>query len=189
MGQEKIGWAGRYFEDFQIGDVYRHPLGRTITATDNAWFTLLTMNTNQMHFNDHYANKSSFGRQLVNSALTLAIVVGQSVTDISQNAIANLGWDEIILPHPVFVGDTLYAESVVLELRGSKSRPYAGIVKCHTRGLNQEGDLCISWNRSILVYRQDAPFDKGHFPIAKAEPLENMVSGLELNGNSSDTPT
>lgn len=186
MGRQKSGWTGRYFEDFEVGDVYRHPLGRTLTAADNTWFTLLTMNTNQMHFNDHYASRSSFGRQLVNSGLTVAIVLGQSVTDISQNAIANLGWEEINLSHPVFVGDTLYAESVVLELRGSKSRPYAGIVKCHTRGLNQDGDVCISWNRSVLVYRRDATFDKGYFPIAKAEALESMVGDVpRLDGESS----
>src|SRR5258708_4551752 len=118
----------RYYEDFAIGDVFRHALGRTISETDNTWFTLLTMNTNQVHFNLHYAQQSTFGRLLVNSGLTLAIVLGLSVADTSQNAIANLGWTDIVLPHPVFVGDTLYAESRVLELRESASRPYAGIV-------------------------------------------------------------
>lgn len=175
MGQIKAGWSGRYFEDFEVGDIYKHPLGRSITATDNTWFTLLTMNTNQMHFNDHYAKKSSFGRILVNSGLTVAMVLGQSVSDISQNAVANLGWDHIELTHPVFVGDTLYAESIVLELRESKSRPYTGIVKCHTRGLNQDGDVCVSWERSVMIYKQDAPFDKGYFPVAKAQPLDQMA--------------
>ncbi len=175
MGKVKAGWTGRYFEDFEVGDVYRYALGRTITAADNTWFTLLTLNTNQMHFNDHFASKSSFGQQLVNSGLTVAMVLGQSVSDISQNAVANLGWDNIKLTHPVFVGDTLYAESIVLELRPSKSRLYAGIVKCHTRGLNQNGDVCVSWNRSVLVYRRDAKFDKGHFPVSKDGPLEEMT--------------
>jgi itaconyl-CoA hydratase len=115
---------GRYFEDFAVGDVFRHPLGRTITSTDNAWFTLLTMNTNQMHFNDHYAEQSTFGRQLVNSGLTIAMVIGLSVLDVSQNAIANLSLDDVQLLHPVFVGDTLYAESIVLEVRESTSRSY-----------------------------------------------------------------
>lgn len=161
------GRIGRYFEDFEIGDVYRHPLGRTITSADNAWFTLLTMNTNQMHFNDHYAEQSTFGRQLVNSGLTVAMVLGMSVLDVSQNAIANLGWTDIKLTHPVFVGDTLYAESLVLETRASSSRPYAGIVTVKTRGLNQEGDECLSYRRSVMVYRRDAPQDKGHFPEAK----------------------
>jgi acyl dehydratase len=161
---------GRYFEDFVVGDVYQHPLGRTITDADNAWFTLLTMNTNQMHFNDHYAEQSTFGRQLVNSGLTVAMVLGISVMDISQNAIANLSWSDIALTHPVFVGDTLYAESICLETRESTSRPYAGIVTVATRGLNQDGDVFLSWKRSVMVYRRGAEQDKGHFPHA-AEPM------------------
>jgi len=161
------GWTGRYLEDFEIGEVYQHPMGRTITEADNIWFTLLTQNTNQLHFNNHYAARSTFGKALVNSAFTLAMVVGQSVTDTSQNAIANLGWDDIRLPHPVYVGDTLYSESKVLDKRDSKSRPYAGIVKVHTRGLNQHGDVCITYDRSFLVYKRDAEQDKGHFPSAK----------------------
>ena len=171
----KPGWTGRYLEDFEVGDIYRHPLGRTITATDNAWFTLLTMNTNQMHFNDHYAEKSTFGKQLVNSALTLSIVVGMSVTDISQNAIANLGWDDIKLTHPVFIGDTLYAESLVLDKRESQSRPNAGIVTVRTRGLNQDGEVCVSYQRTVLVYRRDAPQDKGYFPEA-VTPIDAETS-------------
>src|SRR4029078_12833087 len=98
----KQGWTGRFFEDFEVGDLYQHPLGRTITQTDNTWFTLLTMNTNQSHFNLEYAESSEFGQPLVVSTLTLAISVGQSVTDLTQNAFANLGWDEISLPHPVY---------------------------------------------------------------------------------------
>lgn len=165
------GSQGRYYEDFGIGDVYQHPLGRTISEADNTWFTLLTMNTNQNHFNRPYAEQSPTGQIIVNSALTVAIVVGQSVTDISQNAVVNLGWDDIRLSHPVFVGDTLYAESVVLSKRESQSRPYAGIIRCATRGLNQHGDECISWKRAVLVYKRDAPHDKGHFPEAKTGPL------------------
>ena len=160
------GWSGRYFEDFTVGDVYRHPLGRTLTAADNTWFTLLTMNTNQMHFNAHYADQSTFGQQLVNSGLTVAIVLGLSVTDISQNAIANLGWEDIRLPHPLFVGDTLYAESLVLKTRPSASRPYAGIVTCKTRGLNQHGDVCVAYRRSVLVYPRDGADGRHVFPIA-----------------------
>ncbi len=160
----KAGWNGRYLEDFEVGDVYQHPQGRTITEADNIWFTLLTQNTNQIHFNNQYAERSTFEKPLVNSALTLAMVVGQSVTDTSQNAIANLGWNNIRLPHPVFVGDTLYSESKVLETRESKSRPYAGIVKVQTRGLNQNGDVCLTYERSFMVYKRDAPQDKGHFP-------------------------
>ena len=105
---------GGYFEDFEVGDVYRHPLGRTVSETDNTWFTLLTHNTNQMHFNAEYAARSAYGRILVNSGFTIALVLGLSVSDMSQHAIANLGWDDVRLPHPVFVGDTINAESRVV---------------------------------------------------------------------------
>jgi len=164
------GRIGRYLEDFTVGDVYKHPFGRTITETDNIWFTLLTNNSNQMHFNAHYAAQSTFGKYLVNSGLTVAMVLGLSVLDVSQNGMANLSWDEIRLTHPVFVGDTLYAESIVTDVRESNSRPYAGIVSVKTRGLNQDGDVVVSWKRSVMVYKRDAPQDKDHFPIA-AEPL------------------
>lgn len=157
---------GRYYEDFEMGDVYQHPLGRTITAADNTWFTLLTMNTNQMHFNDHFAERSTFGRQLVNSGLTLAIVLGQSVLDVSQNAVANLSWDKVELLHPLFVGDTLYSESKVTSKRESASRPYAGIVTVRTRGMNQDGDVVIRYKRSVMVYKREATYDKDYFPVA-----------------------
>ena len=163
--------VGRYFEDFTVGALYQHPLGRTISETDNTWFTLLTMNTNQNHFNAHMAANAPYGRIIVNSGLTVALVLGLSVSDMSQNALMNLGWDEIRLTHPVFVGDTLYAESVVTDLRESKSRPYAGIVSCKTRGLNQDGDEVISWRRTVMVYKRDAPHDKNLFPVAKTGPL------------------
>ncbi len=168
----KPSWHGRYFEDFGVGDVYQHPLGRTLSEADNTWFTLLTMNTNQLHFNTEYAQRSPAGRLVVSSGLTVAIILGQSVTDISQTAVFNLSWEGITLSHPVYVGDTLYAESVILDKRESKSRPYAGIVTCATRGLNQDGDECVSWKRSVMVYRRDAPHDKGYFPQAKAGPLD-----------------
>ncbi|GII78612.1 transcription regulatory protein [Sphaerisporangium rufum] len=162
---------GRYYEDFVVGDVYRHPLGRTISEADNTWFTLLTMNTNQNHFNAHYAAKAPVGKVIVNSGLSVAIVLGLSVSDVSQNAMMNLGWEDIRLTHPVFIGDTLYAESVVLATRESASRPYAGIVTCRTRGLNQDGDEVMSWRRSVMVYKRDAPQDKDHFPEARSGPL------------------
>lgn len=117
----KQGWRGRFFEDFELGDVYEHPLGRTITSTDNVWFTLLTQNTAPIHFDRHYASQTEFAKPLVNSCLTLALVTGQSVTDISQNVMANLGWDEVRLPHPLFEGDTVYSRSEVLE-SGNPSR-------------------------------------------------------------------
>lgn len=155
---------GRFYEDFAIGDVYRHPLGRTITEADNIWFTLLTMNTNPMHFDNRYAEQSEFGRALVASTLTVAIVAGQSVIDTSQLAFANLGWDDIKLSHPVFVGDTLYSESQVLELRDSESRPHGGIVTIRTRGLNQDGTQVISWKRTFFVYKRGAEGARPPFP-------------------------
>ncbi|MCT9929318.1 MaoC family dehydratase [Planotetraspora sp. A-T 1434] len=163
---------GRHYEDFVVGDVYQHPLGRTISEADNTWFTLLTMNTNQNHFNAHFAERSPVGRIIVNSGLSVAIVLGLSVIDVSQTAMMNLGWDEIRLTHPVFVGDTLYAESMVLGKRESRSRPYAGIVECRTRGLNQDGAEVMSWRRAVMVYKRDAPHDKGYFPEAATGPME-----------------
>lgn len=160
----KQGWTGRFFEDFEIGDVYRHPLGRTISEADNTWFTLLTMNTSQMHFNAEYAAKSEFGKPLVVSTLTLAVAVGQSVTDLTQNAFANLGWDDIKLPHPVFAGDTLYSESLVLEKRESGKRPHAGIVTVRTRTLNQDGTEVCSFKRTFYVYKKGAKQLDGIFP-------------------------
>ena len=123
----KEGWRGRFFEDFEVGDVYRHPLGRTVTTTDNIWFTLLTQNTAPIHFDHHYASQTEFRKPLVDSTFTVALVTGQSVTDISQNVMANLGWDEVRLPAPVFEGDTIYSQSEVLEKRPSGSRPNVGI--------------------------------------------------------------
>lgn len=142
---------GRYFEDFAVGDVYEHRPGRTITDTDNTWFTLLTMNTHPLHFDVEYAKASEFGRPLVCSPLTVALMVGMSVTDVSQKAIANLGWKDIKLVHPLFAGDTLYAESEVLDSRESKSRPTAGIVTVRTTGRNQDGTVVCVFDRSILV--------------------------------------
>jgi itaconyl-CoA hydratase len=150
----KHGWQGRFFEDFEVGDIYEHPLGRTITSADNIWFTLLTQNTAPVHFDHHYASQTEFGKPLVNSTLTLALVTGQSVTDISQNVLANLGWDEVRLPHPVFEGDTLYSRSEVLEKRESKSRHAVGIVTVRTIGFNQEGTEVISFRRTVMVYRR-----------------------------------
>jgi acyl dehydratase len=157
----KPGWTGRVFEDFEVGDVYPHPLGRTILAADNAWFTLLTQNTNPIHFDQAYASKTEFGRILVNSCLTLSLVTGQSVTDISQNVMANLGWDEVRLPNPVFEGDTIYSRSEVLEKRESKSRPNVGIVTVKSTGYNQDGKIVIEFKRTMMVYR------RGHVPEVK----------------------
>ena len=142
---------GRYLEDFKVGDVYEHRPGRTISETDNTWFTLLTMNQHPLHFDREYAAKSEFGQVLVNSCLTLSIVTGMSVSDISQKTIANLGWDNVRLSGPVFIGDTLYAESEVTEIRASASRPHQGIVRVKTTGFKQERVQVISFDRAMLI--------------------------------------
>jgi acyl dehydratase len=146
--------AGRYFEDFTIGDIYEHRPGRTIGEADNTWFTLLTMNQHPLHFDAAYAAKSEFGRPVVNSCLTLSIVAGMSVADISQKAIANLGWDAIKLTAPVFVGETIYAESEVLAKRESQSRPTQGVVTVRTTGRKADGTVFISYERTVLVPKQ-----------------------------------
>jgi len=145
---------GRYFEDFKVGDVYEHRPGRTISEADNTWFTLLTMNTHPIHFDAEYAKHSEFGKPLVVSTLTLSILVGMSVSDTSQKAIANLGWTDIKLPKPVFAGDTLYAESTVLDKRESKSRPDQGIVSIRTAGRNQRGEVVCEFERTMLVMKR-----------------------------------
>lgn len=157
--------VGRFFEDFEAGDVYRHPLGRTVTEADNSWFTLLTLNTNQVHFNQHHSAQTPFGRNLVNSCLTLALVTGMSVIDTSFHAMANLGWDEVRLPNPVFEGDTIYAESRVLGKRESASRPGVGIVHIETRGLNQDGKVVIQYQRRFMVHKRG--HDPDTFPAAE----------------------
>jgi len=142
---------GRYFEDFQVGDIYEHRPGRTISEADNTWFTLITMNKHPVHFDANYAAKSEFGKPLVNSALTLSIVAGMSVSDTSQKAIANLGWNDIRLTAPVFIGDTLYAESEVLDKRESKSRPTQGIVTIRTTGKKADGTVFMTYERTMLI--------------------------------------
>jgi itaconyl-CoA hydratase len=154
---------GRYFEEFEVGHVYEHRPRRTVTQNDNIWFTLLTMNTHPLHFDEEYAKHSEFGRCVVASPLTVAILVGMSVSDVSQKAIANLGWKEIRLPHPVFAGDTLSSETEVLGKRESKSRPTAGIVDVRTRGLNQDGKLVCEFDRTMLIPK------RGHAVEDKAE--------------------
>ncbi len=148
--------TGRYFEDFSVGELHRHALGRTITQTDNIWFTLLTLNTNPVHFDAEYAARTSFGRPLVNSCLTLSLVTGISVADISQNAMANLGWTDVRLPNPVFEGDTVHAESEIIAVRASGSRPDVGVVTVRTRGFNQRGVTVIEFTRAMLIYRRGA---------------------------------
>ena len=149
--------SGRCYEDFVVGAILRHPLGRTVTATDNTWFSLLTNNSNPIHFDRHYAAQTEFGQPLMNSTFTLALVVGLSVSDISRNAV-NLGWQEVTLPNPVFEGDTIYAQSEVLSKRESKSRPHMGIVEVKSTGYKQDGTVVIEFRRSVMVYK------RGHAP-------------------------
>ncbi|HLH37547.1 MAG TPA: MaoC family dehydratase [Bryobacteraceae bacterium] len=154
----------RHFEDFSPGLVIPHALGRTISAADNAWFTLVTVNTNPIHFDAHYSAQTEFGRPLVNSCFTLALVTGLSVGDISQNAV-NLGWDEVRMPAPVFEGDTIYAQTEILHCRESKSRPNMGLVEFKTTGFKQDGTVVMEFRRTILVYK------RGHSP---ARPIPKM---------------
>ena len=162
----KDGWKGRFYEDFNIGDIYKHPLGRTVTNVDNIWFTLLTQNTAPIHFDAHYASKTEFKKPLVDSTFTVALVTGQSVTDISQNVFANLGWEEIRLPNPVYEGDTIYSESKVLEKRESKSRENVGIILVETSGYNQEGIVVINFKRRVMVYK------KGMSPLSSRPEMK-----------------
>lgn len=165
MASRQIGPAryratlGRHLEDFEVGDVYEHRPGRTITEADNIQFSLLTMNTHPLHCDAAYAAKSEFGRLLVNSGLSLAIVLGMSVADVSGKAIANLGWSEIQLVAPVFCGDTIYAESEVLAIRESKSRPTQGIVTVATTGKKADGTVFMTFVRSVLVPRRGFAVD------------------------------
>ncbi len=148
---------GRVFEDYTVGTVFDHPVGRTVIETDNVWFTNITMNMNPLHFDAHYSSQTEFKKPLVNSCFTLALVTGLSVVDVD-HAFANLGWDEVRLPAPVFVGDTIYARSEVVDARVSRSRPSAGIVKLRTTGFTQDGTVVITFTRTVMVYR------RGHVP-------------------------
>lgn len=148
---------GRCYEDFEQGMVIKHAIGRTITSTDNTWFTLLTNNSNPIHFDHHYSAQTEFGQPLVNSTLTLAVIVGLTVADVSRFAV-NLGWQYVEIPAPVFEGDTLYAQTEVLSTRESKSRPHMGIVEIKTTGFNQDGTVVLTFQRAILVFK------KGYVP-------------------------
>src|SRR3974377_397208 len=150
--------SGLYWEAFERGDVFEHRPGRTVLDVDNVWFTLLTMNPQQVHFDSVYAAKTEWKKLLVDSTCTLALLTGMSVRTVSAKVVANLGWDRVKATHPVFAGDTLYAESKVLHKRESKSRPTQGIVTVFTRGINQDGVEVMSFERTMLIYR------RGHSP-------------------------
>ena len=168
------GWSGRLFEDFTVGDVYYHPFGKTVTEADNQWFTLLTQNVAKIHVDRSFAAHTEFGRPLVNSTLTLALVTGQSTIDLSMNVFANMGWDEVRMPAPVYEGDTIYSRSKVLALRGSSSRPNLGLVTVATEGFNQDGIVVLTYRRTFLVYR------RGHLPVAGgARPDESSLPAVD----------
>lgn len=152
--REVPGWTGRYFEDFAVGDIYTHPMGRTLTPVDSRWFTLLTQNVAKTHLDVEFALQTEYQKPLVNSTFILALVTGQSTIDLSFNVYANLGWDEVRMPAPVFEDDTIYSRSIVLELRESKSKPIVGIVTVATEGFNQDGTIVITYRRSFMVYRR-----------------------------------
>ena len=159
----------RRYEDFEVGESYRSAVGRTVTETDNLLFTMLSLNTNELHFNEEAAKETEWGRILVNSTFTLALVLGLSVADTSQAGAVNLGWTEIRLPHPVFVGDTIWAETEITAKRESASRPQVGIVSFRTRGVNQRGEVVIEFTRTIMLYKRDAPEAAHVFPQTQDE--------------------
>jgi len=161
-------WRGRFFEDFEVGQRFRSRFGRTITETDNVWFTALTHNTNPVHFDAEFAASTRFGQRLVNSCFTLSLVVGLSVADTSENATANLEWHTVRLPSPVFHGDTIWVESEVLAARRSTSRPTVGIIEIRTRGVNQRTEVVCEFRRSFMVYSRDAPEAESRFPSTDA---------------------
>lgn len=147
--------SGLYFEDFVVGDIFEHRPGRTITDVDNIWITLLTMNTQQVHFDAEYASHTEWKKLLVDSTFTLALLTGMSVRTVSAKVVANLGWDKVRVTHPVFAGDTLYAETQILHKRESKSRPTQGIVTVETSGRNQNSETVMTFERTMLIYKRD----------------------------------
>jgi len=167
------GWTGRLFEDFAVGDIYYHPFGKTVTEADNQMFTLMTQNVSKTHVDRNYAAGTAYKLPLVNSTFTLALVTGQSTMDLSMNVFANLGWDEVRMPAPVYEGDTIYSRSKVLELRESASRPTMGVVTVATEGFNQDGVIVVSFRRSFMIYK------KGHMPsVASARPDESSLPSV-----------
>jgi itaconyl-CoA hydratase len=173
-GRVVEGWSGRLFEDFAVGDIYYHPFGKTVTEADNQAFTLMTQNVSKTHVDANFAKGTEFGLPLVNSTFTLALVTGQSTIDLSMNVFANLGWDEVRLPNPVYQGDTIYSRSKVLSLRASGSRPNLGLVTVATEGFNQDSKIVVSYRRTFMVYR------KGHLPsVEGSRPDESSLPAAD----------
>lgn len=168
------GWSGRLFEDFTVGDIYYHPFGKTVTQADNQNFTLCTQNVSKTHVDANFGAKTEFGRPLVNSTFTLALVTGQSTIDLSMNVFANMGWDEVRMPAPVYEGDTIYSRSKVLAVRASNSRPNLGLVTVATEGYNQDGTIVITYRRTFMVYK------KGFLPgVESSRPDESSLPDVQ----------
>jgi len=175
MSRTVAGWEGRALEDFTPGDVYYHPFSKTVTQDDNMRSTLMTQNVAKLHVDARLTESTEFGRPLVNSCFTLSLVTGQSTIDLSMNVFANLGWDEVRMPHPVYEGDTISSRSKVLEVRESSSRPTLGIVTVATEGYNQDGVVVMRFRRSFMVYKRD------HLP-ASPTPRPDESSLPEVGG-------
>lgn len=147
--------AGRYYDDLETGQVIRHTLGRTLTEADNVLFCSLTLNTQPLHINEDFASKTEFGRRIVNGLFTLGVVVGITVGELTEGTIiANLGYEQIAHPHPLFHGDTIYVETTIVAKRDSRSRPEAGIVTLKHVGRNQDGVVCIEVTRTALFLKR-----------------------------------
>ena len=158
------------YEDYEVGHIFAHKFGRTVSDTDNTWFSLITLGVNQIHFNDDYAARTPFGKPIMPSPFTLAVVTGISAIDFGENTLANLGWMDVELPKPVFAGDTLYARTKVLSKRVSEKRPYAGLLEVKTEGFNQSGEVVITFRRKLMVYRD------GHVPMRDLpEPRQSTL--------------
>ena len=173
------GWQGRYYEDFEVGDIYKHPYGRTITETDNVWFTNLTLNANPMHFNEPYAAETEFGERLVDGPFVIALAVGMSVVDVSTNATANLGYDEVRHHGPVFHGDTIFAESEVLSKRELESREHVGIVTTELRAFNQDSDLVLTLERTPMVLKREYAEPSAAQPPGWPEGIGTQLEDLD----------
>ncbi|MFB6161369.1 MAG: MaoC family dehydratase [Haloferacaceae archaeon] len=173
------GWQGRYYEDFTVGDVYKHPYGRTVTETDDVWMTNVTMNLNPMHFNEAYAAETEFGERLVDGTFVIALAVGMSVVDVSMNATANLGYDDIRHHAPVFHGDTIFAESEVVEKRESESRDHVGIVTTELRAYNQDDEQVLSLQRTGMVLKRAYAEPSAAQPIGWPEGVGTQPEDLE----------
>jgi acyl dehydratase len=173
------GWQGRYFEDFTVGDIYKHPYGRTVTETDDVWMTNITMNLNPMHFNEPYAAETEYGERLVNGLFVVSLAVGMSVIDVSANATANLGYDKVRHTAPTFHGDTIYAESEVINKRESESREHAGIVTTELRAYNQNDEQVLSLERSGMVLKREYAQPTAAKPIGWPDDVGTQPEDLE----------